>query len=131
MLRIPNCLRPLRTLRLFFVKAFQSKRRVRIAPYNGPAGGWGSARGVFSTLLRERVLLKATRLLLHQNKATGFACVSCAWAKPPSGVLRICENGAKATAWEIDAHRATPALFAKHNVKDLLTWSDHQLLSPA
>ncbi len=77
--------------------------------------------------MRERVPLSGARLLLHQNKHRGFACVSCAWAKPKSRPLEFCENGAKATIWEIDAHRATPEFFANHTVQDLLTWSDHQL----
>jgi anaerobic selenocysteine-containing dehydrogenase len=73
------------------------------------------------------VLLSGARLLLHQNKAKGFACVSCAWAKPKSHAVEFCENGAKATAWEIDAHRATSEFFAIHSVNDLLEWSDYQL----
>ena len=96
-------------------------------PYTGPAGGWGSAKAVASILVRERVPLKGARLLLRQNKAKGFACVSCAWAKPKSRALEFCENGAKATAWEIDAHRATPEFFGEHPVSELLTWSDYQL----
>src|SRR5581483_4459264 len=113
----------------FFVAARRlSKRgRTQIIPYTGPAGGWGSAKAVASVLMRERVPLKGSRLLMHQNKAQGFACVSCAWAKPKSRGLEFCENGAKATAWESDAHLATPKLFAKHTVAELLTCSDYQL----
>ena len=64
--------------------------------------------------MRNRVPLRGARLLLHQNKSKGFACVSCAWAKPKSRALEFCENGAKATAWEIDARRTTPEFFANH-----------------
>jgi molybdopterin-dependent oxidoreductase alpha subunit len=106
------------------------RRRIRKSPYipyAGPAGGWGSANSVASILIRERVPLNGARLLLRQNKVKGFACVSCAWAKPKSRGLEFCENGAKATAWEIDAHRATPELFSKHTVTELLTWSDYHL----
>lgn len=105
------------------------KRTLPYTPYTRPAGGWGSAKGVASILVRERVLLKGARLLMRQNKAKGFACVSCAWAKPKSHGLEFCENGAKATAWEIDAHRATPEFFGEHKVTKLLTWSDYQLES--
>src|ERR1700679_3257888 len=97
------------------------RRRIRKSPYipyAGPAGGWGSANSVASILIRERVPLNGARLLLRQNKVKGFACVSCAWAKPKSRGLEFCENGAKATAWEIDAHRATPELFSKHTVTE-------------
>jgi molybdopterin-dependent oxidoreductase alpha subunit len=106
------------------------RRRIRKSPYipyAGPAGGWGSANSVASILIRERVPLNGARLLLRQNKVKGFACVSCAWAKPKSRGLEFCENGAKATAWEIDAHRATPELFSKHTVTELFTWSDYHL----
>lgn len=115
------------TLLLLLARSMLARRRARVAPYTGPAGGWGSAKGVADILLRERVPLSGARLLFHQNKEKGFACVSCAWAKPKSRALEVCENGAKATAWEIDGHRATPAFFAQHTVRDLLAWSDHAL----
>src|SRR5271166_6353484 len=108
-------------------KLASTKGKRRVAPYKGPAGGWGSAEAVAEALIRSRVPIRAARLLLHQNKSQGFACVSCAWAKPKSGALEFCENGAKASAWEIDAHRAGPEFFADHTVNELLTWSDHQL----
>jgi molybdopterin-dependent oxidoreductase alpha subunit len=103
------------------------RRRPSTASYSGPAGGWGSAKAVATALLRARVPLSGARLLLHQNKHKGFACVSCAWAKPKSRLLEVCENGAKATAWEADAHRANPDFFAKHTVHELLGWTDHHL----
>jgi anaerobic selenocysteine-containing dehydrogenase len=118
---------------LLTARLLSKRRRTRIVPYahavryTGPAGGWGSAKAVATELIRERVPLSGASLLLHQNKAKGFACVSCAWAKPKSRALEFCENGAKATAWEIDAHRATPEFFANHTINDLLGWSDHQL----
>jgi DJ-1/PfpI family len=108
-------------------KLASTKGKRRVAPYKGPAGGWGSAEAVAKALIRNRVPLRGARLLLHQNKSQGFACVSCAWAKPKSRALEFCENGAKATAWEIDAHRARPDFFANHTISELLTWSDAQL----
>jgi hypothetical protein len=44
-----------------------SRRRARIAPYPGPAVGWGSAKAVAQSLMRVRVHLSRARLLLHQN----------------------------------------------------------------
>ena len=108
-------------------KLGSTRRKARVAAYKGPAGGWGSAKAVTEALIRNRVPLRGARLLLHQNKSKGFACVSCAWAKPKSRALEFCENGAKATAWEIDARRATPEFFANHTVDELLGWSDFQL----
>lgn len=97
-------------------------------PYEGPAGGWGSAKSVAAILGRERVPLKASRALVHQNRAGGFMCVSCAWAKPAKPhPLEFCENGAKATAWEITSRRADPAFFAAHPLAALEQWRDHDL----
>ena len=94
----------------------------------GPAGGWGSVRSLFKSILRDRVPFSAPRVLLKQNKTDGFMCVSCAWAKPADPrVFEFCENGAKATTWEITSKRVTPKFFAEHTVSDLETWDDHQL----
>ncbi|MGP0172220.1 FdhF/YdeP family oxidoreductase [Pseudomonas sp. NCHU5208] len=98
-------------------------------PYRGPSGGWGSARAVGNILLRERAPLTGAAALLKQNRPLdGFACVSCAWAKPhPSRPLAFCENGAKATAWENTSLRCTPEFFARHSLAELRNWSDFQL----
>ncbi|MGX9146321.1 FdhF/YdeP family oxidoreductase [Mesorhizobium sp. 128a] len=99
-----------------------------IKPYSGPAGGWGSAKSVASIITREHVPLKGPKLLSVQNKPEGYMCVSCAWAKPSQPhPLEFCENGAKATAWEITSRRADPAFFARHTLSDLERWPDHNL----
>src|SRR5437762_9432277 len=104
------------------------RRRPSARPYDAPAGGWGSAKSVARSLLRERVVASAPPALLRQNKPDGFACVSCAWAKPAEPHLfEFCEEGAKATTWEITSRRCTPAFFAKHTVAALRSWSDHDL----
>ena len=54
----------------------------KIEPYAGPAGGWGSVRSVEGILAQEGRLISGNLVLLKQNKPDGFACVSCAWAKP-------------------------------------------------
>jgi len=76
-------------------------------------GGWGSARSGSEIFLRERVPIKGSLLLLHQNKPSGFACVSCSYAK--------------ATSWEITSKRCGPDFFAEHSVRELESWSDHDL----
>ncbi|TWI57568.1 molybdopterin-dependent oxidoreductase alpha subunit [Pseudomonas duriflava] len=98
-------------------------------PYNAPSGGWGSAYSVANILLREKAPFVAGISLLKQNKPIeGFACVSCAWAKPyPSRPLAFCENGAKATAWENTSNRCRPSFFARHTVTELLNWRDYDL----
>jgi molybdopterin-dependent oxidoreductase alpha subunit len=93
-----------------------------------PAGGWGSVQSLGRSLAREHVPLRGTRILMHQNKPDGFACVSCAWAKPAKPhPFEFCEEGAKATTWEITGRRCTPKFFARHTVSSLASWSDHAL----
>ena len=46
-------------------------------------------------------------------------------AKPH--IAEFCENGAKATAWELSSLRVTPDFFAKHTVTELEAWPDHDL----
>ncbi len=95
---------------------------------SGPAGGWGSARSVGEVLLREHIPVAGPSLLKHQNKPDGYMCVSCAWAKPAkTHPLEFCENGAKATAWEVTSRRADRAFFAAHTLAELEGWLDHDL----
>jgi molybdopterin-dependent oxidoreductase alpha subunit len=104
------------------------KNPISVTPYVGPAGGWGSARSVAEILHREKVVLRGVPTLAKQNKPSGFACVSCSYAK--SGhprVFEFCDNGAKATAWEITPKRTDPAFFAAHTLTELESWSDYQL----
>ena len=103
-------------------------KKVEIAPYKGPAGGWGSLRSVAAILTQEVRLATGGAVLLNQNKPTGFACVSCAWAKPADPLpFEFCENGAKATAWEITRKRVGPVFFANHTLAELRTWLDRDL----
>ena len=101
----------------------------RIHPYSGPAGGWGSARSLARHVTgRETPTLEGVRQLQRQNKVDGFACVSCSWAKPAEPhAAEFCENGAKATMWELDTGRADADFFARHTVSELATWADYDL----
>jgi molybdopterin-dependent oxidoreductase alpha subunit len=100
----------------------------KIGTYSGPSGGWGSARSVTEILLREHIPVKGASVLLQQNKPGGFACVGCSYAKPKHPkTFEFCENGAKATAWEITDNRCTPEFFADHTVTELEAWSDYDL----
>ncbi|MGZ2488092.1 molybdopterin-dependent oxidoreductase alpha subunit [Rhizobium pisi] len=99
-----------------------------IRAYSGPAGGWGSAKSVAEITLKEHVAFRGPGLLSTQNKPEGYMCVSCAWAKPAKPhPLEFCENGAKATAWEVTSRRADRAFFDKHPLHELETWEDHDL----
>ncbi len=100
----------------------------RYKPYTHAAGGWGSAQSVMAILWREQALQRAPLALMRQNKPKGFACVGCAWAKPGDPhALEFCENGAKATAWELTALRTGPDFFAQHTLTELRTWTDYAL----
>ncbi|CCD91670.1 putative formate dehydrogenase (C-terminal), related to acid resistance with formate dehydrogenase/DMSO reductase, domains 1-3 and ADC-like domain [Bradyrhizobium sp. ORS 375] len=102
--------------------------KAKIQDYKAPAGGWGSVQAVASILTQEEVALLGSEILLKQNKPGGFMCVSCSWAKPAHPhPFEFCENGAKATAWEITGKTVGPDFFAQHTLAELRTWSDHQL----
>lgn len=99
-----------------------------IEPFEGPAGGWGSVRSLAEILPRERVGPEALRELVRQNKPDGFQCVSCAWPKPKHlHPVEFCEEGAKATAWELTSYRTTPDFFQQHTLTELRDWKDYDL----
>ena len=100
----------------------------RTVEYDGPAGGWGSLRGIASIFGKEWDSPAALDTLRRQNKPKGFMCVSCSWAKPADyHAFEFCENGAKATLWELTSRRCTPDFFAKHTVSELRDWNDYDL----
>lgn len=106
----------------------QRSDKPRIKPFKGPAGGWGSVRSLVEILPRERLPAEGLRELARQNKPDGFMCVSCAWPKPADHhPFEFCEEGAKATAWELTKLRTTPEFFAEHTLSDLRGWSDYEL----
>jgi molybdopterin-dependent oxidoreductase alpha subunit len=93
-----------------------------------PSGGWGSIKEVTTILLKERIPVEGAALLLKQNKPDGFMCVSCAWAKPAHPhPAEFCESGAKATAWEVTTKKIGADFFARHTVRELERWHDHEL----
>src|SRR5690606_3966867 len=98
-------------------------------PYDGPTGGWGSAKSLARHGLRREVrTTDAAAELLRQNKHDGFMCVSCSWAKPAKPhPFEFCENGAKATFWDLVSDRADAEFFAKHTVTELAAWPEHDL----
>ena len=96
--------------------------------YDGPAGGWGSVKGMTKILAKEHNRPAALAQLARQNKTKGFMCTSCAWGKPAEPhPFEFCENGAKATLWDLTPNRCTPEFFANHSVTELKTWKDFDL----
>ncbi len=101
---------------------------VRLSKPTAASGGWGSLESVAGILKREGHAAGTALLLPKQNKHDGFQCVSCAWAKPnPPHLMEFCENGAKATAWDLTSNRLDPGFFASHTVRELEGWSDFEL----
>ncbi|MDX5984946.1 FdhF/YdeP family oxidoreductase [Sphingomonas echinoides] len=96
----------------------------------GPAGGWGSLRGIAHAYGDALPSPAALRSLGRINKPKGVMCVSCAWPKPANySAFEFCENGAKATLWELTSARCTPAFWDEegHTVTALRDWKDHDL----
>ena len=101
---------------------------VTIKDYKGAAGGWGSMEGMAHVLPEEKIGPDTLDALRRQNKPEGVMCVSCAWGKPAKPhIAEFCENGAKATAWELTTLRNTPEFFEQHTVSELQGWRDHDL----
>ncbi|MBW4329537.1 FdhF/YdeP family oxidoreductase [Stakelama sp. CBK3Z-3] len=101
---------------------------IEIKQYEGAAGGWGSMEGMAHVLPKEKLNAEALDALRRQNKPEGVMCVSCAWGKPAKPhVAEFCENGAKATAWELTTLRNTPDFFQAHSVGELQGWRDYDL----
>ncbi|WNW14308.1 FdhF/YdeP family oxidoreductase [Pseudomonas sp. DTU_2021_1001937_2_SI_NGA_ILE_001] len=100
----------------------------RYKPYKGPAGGWGALISVTQAWLGSDNALKNLRAMLKTNQNGGFDCPGCAWGdSPESGMVKFCENGAKAVNWEATKRRVDPAFFARYSVSWLLEQSDYWL----
>jgi len=97
---------------------------------SGPAGGWGSMRGIANIYGETWPSPAVVATLERMNKPGGYMCVSCGWPKPANyHPFEFCENGAKATLWEMTSARCMPAFWEKHTVSELRDWSDHELES--
>ena len=100
----------------------------KIAPYKGPAGGWGALRSVTQALLKQDIPVRGARTMLSANQPDGFDCPGCAWPdRNHASTFEFCENGVKAVAAEATSRRAGPELFARHTVAELAAHSDFWL----
>jgi molybdopterin-dependent oxidoreductase alpha subunit len=96
--------------------------------YSGAEGGWGSLRGMALVFEAERNGLNVLPALGRLNKVGGLMCSSCAWTKPAKPhMFEFCENGAKATMWDLTTRRATPEFFAQHTLAEMREWRDFDL----
>ncbi|HDU8656020.1 TPA: FdhF/YdeP family oxidoreductase [Morganella morganii subsp. morganii] len=99
-----------------------------IENYTGPAAGWGAVKAVAEALRGQMEIGHDVIAMFDMNKPDGFDCPGCAWPDPKhSASFDICENGAKAMAWEATAKRTTPEFFARYSVSELLMWDDFNL----
>lgn len=93
-----------------------------------PAGGWGSLKGIASVFGETWPEPGTIETLKRLNKPGGMMCTSCAWPKPANyRPFEFCENGAKATLWEMTSARCGPDFWDEHTVSELRGWSDHEL----
>ena len=98
------------------------------AQYGRPVGGWGSAEGILAVERTARAGAGALETLARLNKPGGTMCTSCAWSKPPNpGAAEFCENGAKATIWDLTSARCGPEAFAQNTVAQLARMSEFEL----
>ncbi len=103
-------------------------RAPRIEQQASVAGGWGAVGATLSHGFSQLGVLRTAQTLLQVNQEDGFDCPGCAWPEPAHrSSFEFCENGAKAVAEEATRHRVNAEFFTRHSVKELLTWSDHQL----
>ena len=101
---------------------------VKYEKYEQPTGGWGSLKSVAVHVTRQQAFKSVPALMRDHNKTGGYMCTSCAWGKPGKAhAAEFCENGAKATFWDVTAKRTTPEFFSRHTVTELLTWQDFDL----
>ncbi|MCO7518167.1 MULTISPECIES: FdhF/YdeP family oxidoreductase [unclassified Pseudomonas] len=99
-----------------------------IKSYNGPAAGWGALMSVTKAWLGSENAVKNVRAMLKTNQNSGFDCPGCAWGESPeNGMVKFCENGAKAVNWEATGRSVDPDFFARYSVSALLEQSDYWL----
>ncbi|HIN67250.1 MAG TPA: FdhF/YdeP family oxidoreductase [Candidatus Obscuribacterales bacterium] len=97
--------------------------------YKHPAAAWGAAFSVARVLLEQKEILEGTEAVFRMNHENGgYDCPGCAWPDDRKGLrMDICENGIKHVTWEMTRKRVGADFFAKHTVRELLTWSDFEL----
>lgn len=100
----------------------------KISEYRHPAAGWGALKQVALSVFREKLADQGARLLLKQNQPDGFDCPGCAWPdREHTSTFEFCENGVKAVSAEATSKRATPELFERMTVTELMAQSDFEL----
>lgn len=100
----------------------------KIESYQGAAGGWGAVKSVANAVRKQMDIRQDVIAMFDMNKPEGFDCPGCAWPDPKhSASFDICENGAKAIAWEVTDKQVNASFFAENTVQSLLTWGDQNV----
>ena len=85
----------------------------KIESYQGAAGGWGAVKSVANAVRKQMDIRQDVIAMFDMNKPEGFDCPGCAWPDPKhSASFDICENGAKAIAWEVTDKQVNASFFA-------------------
>ncbi|MBD2701393.1 FdhF/YdeP family oxidoreductase [Spirosoma sp. BT702] len=96
-------------------------------PYD-EAAGLKAVVESFRHTLRGTGVGRGWKALVNLNQKDGYDCPSCAWPDPDghrSVIAEYCESGAKAVADEVmTKHTASPVLFQRYSVADLLQKTD-------
>ena len=96
-------------------------------PYTEAAGIPAIVKS-FEHVFQGTNLGRGWKALVNLNQKDGFDCPSCAWPDPDghrSSIAEYCESGAKAVADEVmTKHTASPVLFQRYSVADLLEKTD-------
>lgn len=102
--------------------------KVKFKVYKGPAAGWGALANVTKAWLDSQQPIKNIKALLRTNQNGGFDCPGCAWGdSSEAGVIKFCENGAKAVNWEATNRKVDANFFARHSLTQLREQSDYWL----
>ncbi|KAA9347185.1 FdhF/YdeP family oxidoreductase [Larkinella humicola] len=95
------------------------------------AAGLTAVTESFRHVFRQTELVRGWKALYQLNQKDGYDCPSCAWPDPDdnrSSIAEYCESGAKAVADEVmTKHTASPVLFQRYSVADLLQKDDFWL----
>ncbi len=65
--------------------------------------------------------------MFDMNKPEALTVRLCMADPKHTASFDICENGAKAIAWEVTDKQVNASFFAENTVQSLLTWGDHEL----
>ncbi len=102
--------------------------KLRVEAPKTEAAGLTAVTKSFQHVLNGTGFGRGWKALVKLNQKDGYDCPSCAWPDPDgdrSGIAEYCESGAKAVADEVmDKHTASPVLFQRYSVADLLQKTD-------